>query len=381
MLNMIKIVQVGNLNLCPQYYYLDPETLAARQKDFFDNFICSVDYAIEKKADFYLITSNFFDIPKPDPRHVSNVLQQFDRLTSAKCEIIIGSGPCDVSKDDAVFSCDSFLDHVGITVFKEKEISPITFQRAGKNIVFYGKKYFHKNLSAGIKLDVINEKDLNIIVLDKEHIDVDSGKALYFDFSKEELFKRGINLITTVGKENVDVSGKNALIMTPGLEKVSFKEIDYFKGFHLITVDDNNGVDVEFKSVSCRPMELVKIDLSLSTSSILKEIKKRIKRGRKEKILKLALTGKVLFEIYKNYSRLEVEKILGDRFFFHVIENEIQIEDLEVDNFDDIRIFSVDKEFSNLLDTKIEYYKKKKDSDYSKFYKNVRQLGLKYLKN
>ncbi|MCK5683335.1 hypothetical protein KAJ27_04415 [bacterium] len=378
---MVKIVQVGNLNLCPQYYYLDPETLAARQKDFFDNFVSSVDFAIEEKADFYLITSNFFDIPKPDPRQVSSALQQFDRLTSVKCEIIIGSGPCDISKDDAVFSCDSFLGHDGISVFSEKEVSPLTFQKYGKNIVFYGKKYFHKSISSEMKLNGLKEKDLNVIVLDREHIDADSGKTLYFGMSKEEMYSNGINIITTVGKESVQLNGKNALIQTPGLEKVSFKEIDHLKGFHLITIENKNDVSVEFKRLPCRPMEIVKIDLSLSTSSILNEIKKRIKRGRKDKILKLALTGKVLFEIYKNYSRLEVENILGNRFFFHVIENEIQIEDLEIDKFDDIRIFSVEKEFSNLLDSKIEYYKKKKDSDYSKFYKNVRQLGLKYLKN
>ena len=378
---MIKIVQVGNLNLCPQYYYLEPETLAVRQKDFFDNFVSSVDLAIEEKADFYLITSNFFDIPKPDPRQVSSVLQQFDRLTSLKCKIIIGSGPCDVSKDDAVFSCDSFLEHEGISVFTEKDVLPLAFKKNDKNIVFYGKKYFHKSEAGEVKFENINDKDLNIIVLDKKNIEIDSSKMFYFGRSKEELFKMGINLIATIGMESVHVKGKNALIQTPGLEKVSFDEIDYVKGYHLITVDEKNDISVEFKSVTCRPMEIVKIDLSLSTSSILKEIKKRIKRGRKEKILKLALTGKVLFEIYKNYSRLEVEKLLGNRFFFHVIENEIQIEDLEIDKFDDIRIFPVDKEFSNLLDTKIEYYKKKKDSDYSKFYKNVRQLGLKYLKS
>lgn len=377
---MIKIVQVGNLNLCPQYYYLDKEKLAARQKDFFDNFVQSVDFAVNEKADFYLIVSNFFDIPKPDPRQVSAIIKHFKRLTDIDCKIIIGSGPCDVSKDDSVFSCDSFADLDHVYLFSEDGIAPLKFQRDGSNVVFYGRKYSHKYRYSEIRLNVQNEKDLNILVLDREYVDSDFGKGLFYGMSREDIFKSGIRIIATVGKEKIDGDGKRYVISTPGIEKISFSEIDDEKGFHLITIEDKN-VSASFKRLDCRAMELVKIDLSLSTSSIPNEIQKRIKRGRKDKILKLSLTGKVLFEIYKSYDRLEIERLLENRFFFHVIENEIQIEDLDLNEFDDIKIFSVEKEFSNLLDKKIEYYKSKKDSDYSKFYKNVRQLGLKYLKN
>ena len=57
----------------------------------------------------------------------------------------------------------------------------------------------------------------------------------------------------------------------------------------------------------------------------------------------------------------------------------IQIQDLETETFDDIRIFSVEDEYATLLDQKIDFYKRKKDTEYCEFYKNVQQLGLKYL--
>jgi hypothetical protein len=126
-------------------------------------------------------------------------------------------------------------------------------------------------------------------------------------------------------------------------------------------------------------MEVLEIDLTLSTSSIVEEFKNKITRGRKDGIVKLVLKGKVLFEIYRNYSRLEVEKTLQNRFFFYVIENVIQIEEFEAEAFDDIRIFSVEDEYALLLDQKIDSYEKKKNSEYSTYYQNVRKLGLKYL--
>ena len=58
----------------------------------------------------------------------------------------------------------------------------------------------------------------------------------------------------------------------------------------------------------------------------------------------------------------------------------IQIEDFEVETFDDIRIFSVEDEYALLLDQKIDSYEKKKNSEYCTFYQYVRQLGLKFLR-
>ena len=96
-------------------------------------------------------------------------------------------------------------------------------------------------------------------------------------------------------------------------------------------------------------------------------------------MIKLILRGNVLFEIYKDYNRLDIESTLRDRFFFYVIENLIQIADLETEIFDDIRIFSVEDEYATLLDQKIDLYKKKDDVEYCQFYQHIRDLGLKYL--
>ena len=101
---MVKIVQTGNLNLCPQYYFLNKEKLHARQDDFLKNFSLSVDGAIEEKADVYVINGNFFDVPSPDPQQLSRVMKQFDRLAASECSVIIASGPHDVSKDDTCMS-------------------------------------------------------------------------------------------------------------------------------------------------------------------------------------------------------------------------------------------------------------------------------------
>jgi len=367
---MVKIVQSGNLNLCPQYYFLDKEKLHARQDDFLKNFSLSVDGAIEEKADFYVINGNFFDVPCPDPQQLSKVMKQFDLLAASECSVIIASGPHDVSKDDTLFSGDAVAESENVHVFRDSaNYTPYAVKKHGMNIVFWGKRYSHKERSACPDIQGLKEDDFNVLL----HCGKTTGDEV------RKLTGEAFDYISIVGSHEEDLDFGKLLVASPGLEKTSFDEVDEEKGFHLIELNDKKVTSIEFKPVTCRCMEVIEINLTLSTSSIIKEFKNKITHGRKEGIVKLVLKGKVLFEIYKNYSRLEVEKILENKFFFHVIENVIQIEDFEVETFDDIRIFSVEDEYALLLDQKIDSYEKKKNSEYCTFYQNVRQLGLKFL--
>lgn len=368
---MMKIVQTGNLNLCPQYYFLDKKKFHTRQDDFLKNFSLSVDCAIEEKADFYIINGNFFDVPSPDPRQLSKVMTQLGRLTTSKCSVIIASGPHDVSKDDTLFSGDTIAESEKIHVFRDSAgYTPYAFKKHGMKIVFWGKRYSHKNHSACSDIQGLKEDDFNVLL----HCGKTKG-----DEAKRQTGE-AFNYISIIGSHEEDLDSGKLLVASPGLEKASFDEVDEEKGFHLIELNDKKITRIEFKPVTCRCMEVIEIDLTLTTSSIEKEIKNKITHRRKEGIVKLVLKGKVLFEIYKNYNRLEIEKILKNRFFFHVIENMIQIEDFELETFDDMRIFSVEDEYALLLDQKIDSYEKKKNHEYSTFYKNVRQLGLKFLR-
>jgi len=363
---MVKIVQSGNLNLCPQYYFLDKEKLHARQDDFLKNFSLSVNGAIEEKADFYVINGNFFDVPCPDPQQLSKVIREFDRLAASECIVIIASGPCDVSKDDSLFSGDAFAELANVHVFRDSaDYTPHAVKKHGMN----GKRYSHRKRSACPDIQGLKGDDFNVLL----HCGKTTGDEV------RKLTGEAFDYISIVGSHEEDLDFGKLLVASPGLERISFDEVDEEKGFHLIELNDKKVLSIDFKPVTCRSMEVIEIDLALSTSSIVKEIKNKIQRGRKEKIIKLVLKGKVLFEIYRDYSRLEVEKLLENRFFFHVIENVIQIEDLEVETFDDIRIFSVEDEYALLLDQKIDLCQKKQDSEYCTFYRNVRQLGLKYL--
>lgn len=367
---MVKIVQTGNLHLCPQYYYLDKEKLQVRQEDFLKNFALSIDTALEEKADFYLINGNLFDVPGPDPQQLSKVITQFERLAGSDCHVVIATGPCDVSKDDSLFSGDAFAELDKVHVFRDAaNYAPYTVQKQGMDIVFWGKRYSHLDRSASLDTQGLNGDALNILL----HC------GLTTDAELRALAGEAFDYVSIMGPHQEALESGKLLVASPGLEKMSFEEVDEAKGFHLVEISDKKVTSVDFKPVTCRAMEVIEIDLALSTSSIEKAIKHRIQRGRREKIVKLVLRGNVLFEIYKDYSRLEVEKILSDRFFFHVIENLIQIEDLEVETFDDIRIFSVEDEYALLLDQKIDFYRKKQDAEYCEFYRDIRQLGLKYL--
>ena len=368
---MVKIVQSGNLNLCPQYYFLDKKKLDTRQDDFLKNFSNSVDCAIEEKADFYVINGNFFDVASPDPRQLSKVMTQLDRLAASECSVIIASGPHDVSKDDTLFSGDAVAGSKNVHVFHDSaNYTPYAVKKHGMNIVFWGKRYSHKERSACPDIQGLKEDDFNILL----HCGKTTGDEV------RKLTGEVFDYISIMGSHEEDLDFGKLLVASPGLEKTSFDEVDEEKGFHLIELNDNKVTCFEFKPVTCRCMEVIEINLTLSTSSIVEEIKNMITHRRKEGIVKLILKGTVLFEIYKNYNRLEVEKILKNRFFFHVIENMIQIEDFEVETFDDIRIFSVEDEYALLLDQKIDSYEKKKNSEYCTFYQYVRQLGLKFLR-
>ena len=368
---MVKIVQCGDLNLCPQYYFLDKEKLHVRQDDFLKNFSVSVDAALEEKADFYLINGNLFDIPCPDPQQLSQVIRQLGRLAASECSVIIASGPGDVSKDDTLFSGDAIAELENVHVFRDSvNYTPHAAKKHGMSIVFWGKRYSHVKRSACLDMQGLKGDDLNILL----HCGETTGDEV------RKLAGEAFDYISILGSRAEDLDSGKLLVASPGLEKISFAGVDEERGFHVIELNDNEVTSVDFRPVTCRPMEVIEINLALSTSSIVKEIKNKIQRGRKEKIIKLVLKGKVLFEIYRDYSRLEVEDLLKNRFFFHVIENVIQIEDLEVETFEDIRIFSVEDEYALLLDRKIDSCQKQKDSEYGTFYRNVRQLGLKYLK-
>jgi hypothetical protein len=239
----------------------------------------------------------------------------------------------------------------------------------GLNIVFWGKRYSHKQRSVCPDIQGLKEDDFNVLL--------HCGKAAGNEIKKHT--SDAFDYVSTVGPHEEDLDSGKLLVASPGLEKLTFEEVDEEKGFHLIELSDDGVESVAFKPVTCRPMKVIELNLTLSTSSIPKEIKDKIKHGRKDTIVKLILKGKVLFEIYRNYSRHEVEKILGNRFFFHVIENVLQLEDLDVETFEDISIFSVEDEYALLLDQKTALYQKEKDAEYCKFYTTIRELGLKYL--
>jgi DNA repair exonuclease SbcCD nuclease subunit len=334
------------------------------------NFASSVDGAIEEKAEFYIINGNFFDVPCPDPQQLSRVISQFERLAASDCRVIIASGPCDVSKDDTLFSGDAFAELKNVHVFRDSaDYTPYAVMKNGMNIVFWGKRYSHKKRSVCPDIQGLKEDDVNVLL----HCGKTTGNEI------RKLTGDAFDYISIVGPHEEDLDSGKLLVASSGLEKLSFDEVDEEKGFHLIELNDKRITSVAFKPVPCRAMKVIEMNLTLSTSSIPKEIKDKIKHGRKDTIVKLILKGKVLFEIYRNYSRREVETILGNRFFFHVIENVLQLEDLDVETFDDISIFSVEDEYALLLDQKIALYQKEKDAEYCKFYTNIRELGLKYL--
>jgi exonuclease SbcD len=358
---MKKVLLAGNLRLSPHFYFLKGTSLQQkRQEDFSKNFSLLVDKAIDEKVKLMLVAGNFFDTFLPEPLVLSSLDENLRKLERAGIVLVLNGGPRDLSRDDTTFSCNYFKGKTNVVYFSnpEWEVKEI------EGFKILGKRYSHVNRGT-VCLDLKDKVDF--ILLNEN--------------TTEEIENLSKNSSAWVVFPATFYKQDKNFIYLPGIENISFEEYEKYpkKGGVVWQKDKQGKAKIDFFQVPVREMITRKIKFSLKDESILQKIKRVVKEKSPEKIAKVTLQGAVLFDVYKSYNREEIFRHLSKRYFYVLVENELQVEELIGGDISNIKILPPAEEFAVLLDEMIKKYQKSGNKEYEDFYIRVKKIGLSYL--
>ena len=309
-----------------------------RKRDIDANFIEMVNYAIENRADLFLISGDVFDRVNPGNFSRDFLARQLKDLNSHGIPVFIIGGNHDVPKVPEVPTLAlDVLDTVGLaTVFSRSDvIGQRIVNVAGLNVCISGKSYFSQregeNPIAGQRVPL--EGDINVLMLhgSLHGLDVVSSVpqlASQNPFAPEDI-PRNLNFLALGHYHNgFDRRVGGCLVCNPGsIERLTWAEINDTKGFYWVELD-RQGSKCEFVRLETRPMRDEEFaftgeELDNPTSAILEFL---MGKKDKEAMLRLKLKGMIP---QSTYSKLRLSDIYragpGAFFFLTVDRSELEI--------------------------------------------------------
>ena len=389
---MFTIVHTSDLHIDPAYVYLLGDRLHERKNDFLSSFFQVIDFCIKEKPDVLLIAGDFYDknMPRNSPR--IEVIQKFKELAQkTDTKVIIATGNHDSSKSrhDKKSPVETLKVLDNITVFdREETYEKIVIQKDGKTLGIYGKGFngFKSNKNPIEFLPECKE-DYGIALLHghlSEIMPVYDNDSQYAPFSAKGCLKKGFNYFALghIHKHNIFTLDGTIFCYPGSTERYSFNEEEHKKGFVYIELDSNfNEQKLKFIELDTRPLKTLTMNFEPGVEDINKHVLNSIKDKDHRLLLRLRLTGTVLFDVYRRYKKNLITQELNQRFFGVQIVNELDIMDTEQSyDFSVLKITSPIEEFKRYMQKEIKLLEKEGHSEQASLYREAIKVGEKELR-
>lgn len=366
----IKILQTGDVHLGAKFEGLG-ERGAVHRRQIERVFEKTVDLAIEKKVDLFLITGDLFDGETPSQSLIDFVRRQMDKLDKAGINAVLIPGNHDFLSDKSVYKRSFWNEFKNIFVFNDPRVEVKEYPEI--DLALYAKILTTKNSteSAIAKMQPSSAK-YRVMMAHGSFIAGESARSRYFDqwpITADEIKNSGMNYVALGNFHGLqDVSQGDVQAWYAGSpESIAFDQKN--SGKVLFVEIDQKGTRVESIKVGERIFD--QVNLALDNISDSHELKNEILKGADKNLVRKVLLGGFAHpNIFIDEEALESE--LGDNFFkLIIIDNAVpQVSEINSDKYSQDMIVG---QFVALAKEKIE---KSESSVEKEIMQKVLQLGL-----
>jgi len=359
-----------------------------RRGDLDRNFSKVVDYAVENRADLFLISGDVFDKVLPGNFSRDFLARQLIDLRKHEIPVFIVGGNHDVPKVPQVPSLAlDILDTAGLaTVFSRSDVmGQRTLKIAEQHICVSGKSYFSQregeNPIAGQRIPL--DGDVNILMLhgSLQGLDVISSvpqMSSQNPFAPKDIPRKLDFLALGHYHNGFDRRVGQCLVCNPGsIEKLTWAEINDSKGFYWVELD-KEGSECEFVGLETRPMRdeqfaFAEEEVEDPTSAVLEFL---MGKKDKEAMLRLKLTGSIPQNTYSKLRLSDIYRAGPEAFFFLTVDRS------------ELEISRIGKVFIGRTETPAEAFAARMDALISdsagdperlKLLREAKEVGLNYL--
>jgi exonuclease SbcD len=343
------VVHTGDLHLgIANYAPINPTTgLSMRIEDFFNAFDKAVEYAIDNKADLFLLCGDTFKDPTPNPTILKMFASRLSRLAEAQIKTVIIAGNHDAAKEGRAAPPEPFIELKvpNVSFFAKPDFVDLEC-RSGEKARVFAIPYRHpvklasdkKKGKTELQRDVLvqtfreqvakeieifsragkKDADAGILV---GHLSIEGAIA-----GSERIWQTGEEfsiLPSILDSETFDyialghvhkhqsIKFKTPIVYCGSIERVDLSEADENKGF--ISVEVKNGTaQWKFIKVPGRPMHDIHVDCR-NTQNPVAEVKAAIGENMvKDSILRLQI---VIEDALTQTQRDEIASLTKEAFW------------------------------------------------------------------
>ncbi len=274
--------------------------LEERRRDFSDAFRQVVDHTLELKPDFMIIAGDLFDDPRPGNTILSFAVHQLKRLRDAGIPVLATNGSHDYSPNVFTGTILAPLDEAGLLYFLPRHEGACW---QAEFCYVYGIRNFRTRLALDREIESYYKenppsptKPFNICVF---HQSVSIPQVLPTSYAEMELrqLPKGFQYYAAgnVHKQvEIDIDGSKLTYPGP-TETTSYIEADLRKGFYLVRVSSDGGVNVELRPVQTRDFVVLRPNFSgLDPAKIEEEASSMLRdHDEQERVVVLVLEGRL----------------------------------------------------------------------------------------
>ncbi len=320
-------------HLDPVFSWMAPSSQEERRRDFQQNFVKAVEYALEKGADLFLLPGDVFDRVRPRLLTLVKFAEALQSLNEAGVKVYAVPGHHDRPKTRKMPTPLHVYSRAGLLrLFDRMDVIEVDkFEVDGLSVALGGIGFNPFLIEEGadplrnVKVLGGFDADLNILMIH----DVIEGFAP--PGREKHLIRR-----TSIPKEvNLVVAGHlHAHMMELGnpticyvgtLERLSFAEEKERKGFTIIEADQNGVRRIEHVELPTKPMVTIEYGISGKenlTETVISLLEEAASKIPKESIIRLKIRGAMLPEIRTTYAKDQILAKARELFFDLKFEEE-----------------------------------------------------------
>lgn len=341
---MIKLVCTADNHLGRFYGKMNLRQLAERRQRLREAFAQTVDFAIAKRAHFFLQCGDLFDREAPPPAELTFVAQQFQKLRDANIRIYAISGNHDMPTSSECATPVRIYDALRAAhVFsKRTEIEFDLVKVEGTTVAIGGIAPDPRLDSSADPLDGVTytkpKADVTLLMLHcgyegsvpKEFSEAVLPKSRVAQMPDIDYFFLG-----DIHRTHKAIVDHSTVIIPGATERMTFGEIEEKAGFYYAELDGKNAIKLQHQSIDPQPMrrEIVRttdIDPQTPTEYIFDRLREW---SDTDQLMQLRIEGLLERDVYHRLKFFDIWRLGNElNFYFDLDRTDVK---LKTGNADD----------------------------------------------
>ncbi|MBI5035283.1 MAG: exonuclease SbcCD subunit D [Chloroflexi bacterium] len=324
---MIKLVCTADNHLGRYYGKMNLRQLGERRARLRQAFAETVDFAIKKRAHFFLQCGDLFDRESPPPTELTFVAQQFHKLREAGIRIYAISGNHDMpASSDGATPVRIYDALHAAHVFNKRTEIEFDFVKVEGTTVAIGGIAPDPRLDPGADpLDGVTftspQADVSLLLL---HCGFEG--SIPSDFAETILPKSRVMemqcidyyFLGDIHRTHKAIVEHSTVIIPGATERMTFGEIEEKPGFYYVELDGKNAIKLSHQSIEPQPMrrEIIRttdIDKAEPTEYVYDKLREW---ADKVQLMQLRIEGPLEREVYHRLRFYDVWR-LGNEINFY----------------------------------------------------------------